>query len=185
MCDRIGSRPKRIQCQAQVAASQSYDNSLKAQLFDTSQAQESDSRKSAQREPALALRHLEPVLTLPLEDADTMAIFFGQRPSLCSPKQQLKLDALQSMQVPFSRTPLVRSGRAVLPPAVAGSLRRLKLYPGRGMQLLSVAVAAYESVVQVGDEVLVGNADVRVAQLQAHRLCRPWTPSSGARYVIT
>ena len=185
MCDRIGKRQERVECLTKVAVSQSYDNSLEAQLFDKSQAPESDSRKSTQREPTLAQRHLEPVLALPLEDASIMEKKIGQTPSLCNPEQQLKLDALLSTHMPPLRTPVVKSGRAALPAAVASALRRLKLYPGQGMHLLSVAVAAYESVVQLGDEVLVGDADVRIAQLQAHRLCRQWTPSSGARFVIT
>ena len=185
MCDRIGNRQKRVDCQAKVAASQSYDNSLKAQLLDKSRAQEVDSRRNVQREPTLSQRHLEPVLTLPLEDKNVMARFVDHTSSLCSQDQRLMLDALLKAHMPALRRPVVRSGRTALPPAVAGALRRLKLYPGQGMHLLSVAVAAYESVAQVGDEVLVGDTDERVAQLQAHLHCLPWTPSSGARCAIT
>jgi hypothetical protein len=131
MCDRVDNRAKRVACQA--AAAQGYDGSLQAQVFDGARAQV-DSRP-AQREPSLALRLLEPVLTLPFEDASAPFGPFDRLPSLCSPAEKLEhatlLEAHMRQTTDASAVDSVEKDAppkpaAALPPAMKGALRLLR-----------------------------------------------------------
>jgi hypothetical protein len=78
------------------------------------------------------------------------------------------LKALLDAPIVTLPLPLRGSGDS-LPARFSDKLRRLRLRPDIALDEVNKAVAGYETVARVGDVVVVGDVEMRFAQLEAHR----------------
>jgi len=145
-CDRHPKKFDRMQCQKSVAAKLGFDLSFAAQV-----ASRVDSRPR-QASRTLGADLARPVRFLPLTGSADKPV----------PTE---------VRAATSPGPAVRGSAPNLDPlprAVSSMLSRLRLLPDRQLGLFNEAIAAYETVARAGDEVLVGDVELLIAQLARH-----------------